>query len=285
MRYYDNSFLVADPSEAWVLESSGRQWAARHLPHGAYAISNRPTIGREYDLASADLVAYAEERGWWSRGQRPFDFAEAYTDPHSGALASASCRLARSRQRLATRRATLTTSDMMALLRDHGPDPAGGPALTWPTGREAATVCMHGLGEGGSATAASMVARLTPGAPPTYWASMAPPCTGVFLPCWPDCGTPPESAVADEAPAASSPWWRYRRLWEAVAAEPEPAGLAERVRQAWLPLEAQLSNLVASPGSTAPLHVRRAVTAKAFAAATATLARLEQEVAPALTTG
>ena len=33
---YDNAFLVADPSEAWVLEAFGQQWAARRLSTGLH---------------------------------------------------------------------------------------------------------------------------------------------------------------------------------------------------------------------------------------------------------
>ncbi len=59
---YSGGFIIADHAEAYVLESSYRQWVARRVEERA-SISNRLTIGGEYDLASADVRDHARERG------------------------------------------------------------------------------------------------------------------------------------------------------------------------------------------------------------------------------
>lgn len=227
---YSSSFIVADPAEAYVLESSAHQWAARRVQDRA-CISNRMTIGSGAGLASADAQEYARERGWWD-GKGPFDFAEAYSDTGADPL-SARGRLARTRD-LAGRRGRRTMREMMAMMRDHY-ERGEVPLIAAALGSEKSfSVCMHSI----QSTTASMIAELPEaesGEPATMWACLAAPCTGIYFPLYPSAQMPPMLAAGGAKPSAHSPWWQMKRIQDLVARDPER--LAPMVWKHFRPLE------------------------------------------------
>jgi dipeptidase len=212
--FYHNSFLITDRQEAWVLETADRHWAARRVSDVA-TISNSPTIGREFDLASQDLISYAVQRRWCRevRGfAKPvdFDFAACYTDLSPAFSASfLYTHFARGRIRqahtagcLLARAGQITVADMMQLLRSHGPKadsrtqnaevgPAAarhGPAIAsgWtPTNSSMASICMH-YGDDllrPSQTTGSLVAQLRSDGSTTFWLTgTSAPCLSLFKP-------------------------------------------------------------------------------------------------------
>lgn len=60
--YYHNSFIMADPKEAWVLETAGKYWVTENVKN-IRSISNVLTIKNKWDLASKGVVEHAVEKG------------------------------------------------------------------------------------------------------------------------------------------------------------------------------------------------------------------------------
>jgi len=63
---YDNSFLIADSEEAYILEAAGRQYAWKKVTTSA-SISNHLSLADDWDGLSAQAEGYAASSGWWAR--------------------------------------------------------------------------------------------------------------------------------------------------------------------------------------------------------------------------
>ncbi|MBP7141567.1 MAG: C69 family dipeptidase [Opitutaceae bacterium] len=209
----NNSFLIADPQTAWVLETAGKYWVAKQV-RDIGAISNVYSIERDYDESHPEVVSHAIAEGW-CKSEKTFGFARCYT-PLAKDYSSAQNRFRQVTSILRQHKGDITVELMMdKISRSHHEgtveEPKWAPNDSW-----FCTVCMHNGPEHGR-TAASMVVQLWKDRPPplraVYWASFSSPCVNVFKPFYFAGRTIPESySVATDTYDPTSPWWSAERL-------------------------------------------------------------------------
>jgi len=218
--FYHNSFLIADPRDAWVLETAGPHWAARRI-EGLYTISNRLTITNAWDLASPDLVPYAVDHKW-CKGPEDFSFARCYSDFVYSTFSDAANRQKRTTALLEAARGQVTAGLMMRVLRDHGP--SSGPPRP-DRGLIGTTVCAHpAFGPArGSQTTGSMVSHLRPDHPTHFVTGTAAPCTSVFKPVWLDVSLPPTGPRPTGTYDPATLFWQHEALHRRVLRDPGTA--------------------------------------------------------------
>jgi dipeptidase len=215
--YYHNAFIIADPQEAWVLETAGAFWAAERV-HGTRSISNGLTIGSEWDLASPELIEHALYRGW-CKSREDFHFARCYSDRFYTPLNGCRIRHRRSTELLQAHAGSITPGTMMGFLRDHGPQAEADPRWDPSRGLLMDTLCVHaGFGPTRpSQSTAAMVAHLTPDRPTCWLTGTSATCTSVFKPVYLNGGGLPYMGPEPTGRHDSeSLWWKHERLHRAV---------------------------------------------------------------------
>ncbi|GAB4329462.1 MAG: dipeptidase [Promethearchaeota archaeon] len=158
--FYHNSFLFADASEAWVLETAGQWWVAERVAGGVRNISNGLSVTGLGDLRREGVVEHAVEAGY-CRDDADFNFAACFSagghDPEPGPYT----REGRCRMLLRRNDGRITPALVTQVLRDHE-----------------AGVCMHG----GFLSAGSQVSLLSPRGAVHFFQVVAPPCAAPYLP-------------------------------------------------------------------------------------------------------
>ncbi|HEX2696397.1 MAG TPA: C69 family dipeptidase [Anaerolineales bacterium] len=208
--YYHNSYILADPHNAWVLETAGPHWAAKQIK-GIYSISNGITIGNDFDLASPELIPFAIQQGW-CKNESDFSFARCYSELIMTRFSDCRKRRTRSMDLLQAQRGQITVETMMSALRDHGQ--ADGSQRSANESLAGADICMHaGFGPIRiSQTTGSMVSHLDAKAPLHFVTATAAPCTSIFKPVWVDASLPDLGPTPTETYNPATLFWRHELL-------------------------------------------------------------------------
>ena len=239
VRTYDNGYIIADPKEAYILQTAGHEWAVKQV-QGAVGISNVYSLEEDWDRLSPKGVDEAVAQGWWAETSARFNFSEAYSREANRSVGSGAMRRKRSCAVLDRYTGNIEVQTMMALLSDHadGSEPDE-PFQTEISG--GTSICIHhdDKGEGGN-TAASLVAHLCADGSrlPVYWCSFYSPCLAVFLPMFMEGELPQVLGIGGKTPSADSPWWLFRQL--SLKLRLEAPELIPTVRTKWEELQTQL---------------------------------------------
>lgn len=123
---YHNSYIIADPKEAYVLETADDWWVAEKVID-IRSISNSISIRGKGDLRKEGIIQYAIEKGY-CKDDEEFDFAVTFTGEYFPDIPSPYSRGGKSSILLNENKGNITPELMMSFLREH--DTAG--------------ICMHG---------------------------------------------------------------------------------------------------------------------------------------------
>lgn len=216
---YHNSYIIADPREAWILETAGRHWVARRIEQGVTSISNKPSIRTDWDLVSSNASAYAVSRGWWSEEKGRLDFVKAFEDDSPQGRAQglrSKPRAACSLRLLEEKAGEVDVRWMMRIARDRSSTPSIDLDQT-------ASSCVAELSEGGDSIH-------------VFWWCPSVPSTSCYVPFFVHGNQLPEivskagqygrkiSAPSEALPdrfSNDSYWWRFRELFNQVSLDRE----------------------------------------------------------------
>lgn len=223
-RRYENSFLLMDADEIWLMDTAGRNWAARRVDDWA-AISNCYSIGGDFDLCSQGLEEYARERRWLHPGE-PFDFAKAYTLP-ALRQGQSTPRWRRMRKLIAENAGPLDQAAVKTILRDHFDGEINEPRWGGCYG-SFMSICMHAMTWDASQTAASLICSYHEVLGPVSWYAPSLPCCSVYIPVYWTGDVPCAMKNAGGTYSDDSLWWRTERLAMLISVDEERFGVAAR---------------------------------------------------------
>lgn len=172
---YHNSFIVADFSSAYKIETAGKFWAIKKI-EDVDSISNSLSITCDYDMLSSD----AKDNFIYKKilGRENFNFKERYENKLVAKVAQGDFRRSITYSFLNNKKGSLTVDDFKNILRHH--EKEEGNRLNGSM----KNICMHDGSLISSETTGSMIVELINGEINIWATGSSLPCLSTYKPMW-----------------------------------------------------------------------------------------------------
>ncbi|MFX1255742.1 MAG: C69 family dipeptidase [Promethearchaeota archaeon] len=215
---YHNSFLIADPQEAWVLETADKFWIAEKV-QDIRSISNALSIGTKYDRIHPDLIKHALDKGY-CKSEEHFHFAKSFVAGVTEIRTWGSKGLKRqacTTESLQEKKGEIDVAYMMNILRNHNIQESKKDQAWTPEKGGMNSICIHIKPIIAPAqTTASMVSHLLPEIQ-THWVTgTAAPCTSLFKPVFIESGLPDIGPTPTKKFTPQSLWWQHEQIHRSI---------------------------------------------------------------------
>ena len=206
-RCYENTFILVDPSEVWVMETAGREWAAKKI-ETMQGVSNCYSIRKDFDLCSENLETIAREKRWLAP-KEAFDFAKAY----AGRLVAQPLGVQRFRRlnKLLQQKRKHDLSSLASILRDHFDGEITSSRFADTCGTFM-SICMHMRDWGESETSASLLAYYDQELGIVARYAPVQPCLSAYIPVYMTGKLPEIMSNAEKEFNENSLWWQVKVL-------------------------------------------------------------------------
>lgn len=258
-RRYENSFLLMDAGEIWLLETAGRRFAAKRVD-SPIGISNCYAIREDYEEASGDLETYAKAQGWVNEGER-LDFAKAYTVEALRQMQSVP-RFRRLNRLLGDAPGgKVDFTYCKRICRDHFEGEIVEPRFGAGCGTFA-TICMHAGDWDRAQTAASLMASYDGELGIVGRAAFSLPCCSAYMPVYFSGYLPASMQTGGQYYEESSMWWTMERLAMLVSIDYQR--FSGRVRGTFDVLEEEFEKEAMENERVAAGHLKAGKTGEAY---------------------
>ncbi|NLG82291.1 MAG: peptidase U34 [Bacilli bacterium] len=186
--YYDNSYLIADGKEAYVLETAGKYWVAKEVKD-YYAISNALTIDNDFDYAHPEILVE-------KMNDPNFSFRKKFSEPVFTYFAKAKKRRTCSLDIIQAHLGEITIETIMNILRSH---------QVTDNKASVGSVCMHAGGPIGDHTTGSYIYEYREDTDICLFTGASLPCTSMYKLLLKDY-------VENEPTGLGIPYWAKREL-------------------------------------------------------------------------